>query len=80
MLAVLQETIPVHIWLNKFLYSDCQAAINSVRTVIHYSQLKRSMRSAPAGVLLAGFPFLALDSHMKWTRSHPEIRTPDRTK
>jgi hypothetical protein len=35
--------------------SDCQAAVNSVRAVIHL-QLKRALGAAPAGILLAGFP------------------------
>jgi hypothetical protein len=56
------------------LYSDCQSAINSVRAIIH-SQLKRSLGSAPAGVILAGLP-LSPNCHLEWIRSHPERREP----
>jgi hypothetical protein len=60
------------------IFSDCQSAVNSVRAVIH-SQLKKSLGSAPAGVLLAGLP-PAPNCNVEWTRSHPERRQKNRQK
>ena len=60
------------------IHSDCQAAINSVSAIIH-SQLKRSLGTAPAGVLLASLP-LSPNCNVEWVRSHPERREPSRIK
>jgi hypothetical protein len=61
--------------IQRLYSSDCQSAIiNSVRAIIH-SQLKRSLGSAPAGVILAGLP-PSPNCHLEWIRSHPERREP----